>query len=234
MREAPGMAERVNDPAVTHAPERVPWRHRYGGAGVRRALHGGVAILDFEMHRDRGSLDHAGWKHGIRGVRAAMFREIVIEEKAHAIETEFGMHQALAVFRGHAMRLGGAEGLLVERDRRIAVVDDEMRRDGLHGVGHVQTPGFFESLQNDERTVPIPTEFRKICPVAPGVIWSHNHGPWLPQKPRSRAQTLRSRYVWVPALALVHAHIFWFAWRLRQNSVSRTIDRKVAPKPGVS
>jgi hypothetical protein len=35
-----------------------------------------------------------------------------------------------------AQRFGGAKRLLVELDRGIGIVDDEMRRDGLHGVGH--------------------------------------------------------------------------------------------------
>src|SRR6267378_3221336 len=46
------------------------------------------------------------------------------------------MHQALAVLCRHPQGFGGAERLLVELDRGIGVVDDEMRRDDLHGVGH--------------------------------------------------------------------------------------------------
>ena len=136
--KAPGMAEWVEDAGITRAPECVPRRHRDGGAGFRRALHRRIAVLDFQMHRNRGSLHRVGRKHRIRGVGTAVLGEIVIEKKPRAIEVQFGMHQALAVLRRHAKRLGGAEGSLVELDRRIAVVDDEMRRDGLHGVGHVQ------------------------------------------------------------------------------------------------
>jgi hypothetical protein len=49
---------------------------------------------------------------------------------------ELCVHQAFAVLRRHPQHLGGAKRLLVELDRSIGIVDDEMRGCGLHGVGH--------------------------------------------------------------------------------------------------
>src|SRR6202022_2169050 len=46
--KAPGMAERINDAGIARAPERIPRRHRHGGAGIRRALDRRVAILDLQ------------------------------------------------------------------------------------------------------------------------------------------------------------------------------------------
>jgi hypothetical protein len=46
------------------------------------------------------------------------------------------VHQSAILCR-HPQRFGGAERLLVEFDRGVGVIDHEMRRDGLHGVGHV-------------------------------------------------------------------------------------------------
>ena len=60
MREAPGVAERIDDLGIARAPERVPWRHGDFRAGVFRALDRLVAILDFEMHGHRGAAEQIG------------------------------------------------------------------------------------------------------------------------------------------------------------------------------
>src|SRR5882672_2987921 len=84
--KAPGMAIRVDDAGIARAPERIPWRHRDGRAGFRRALHRRVAVLDFEMHRDRGSLDLVGRKYRVHhAMRAAMLGKIIHHENPRAI-----------------------------------------------------------------------------------------------------------------------------------------------------
>src|SRR5436190_16547848 len=69
--KTPGMTEGIDDAGVACAPERIPRLHRHGGAGVPGALHGGIAILDLEMHGHRSAFHLVGREHGIDMVARA-------------------------------------------------------------------------------------------------------------------------------------------------------------------
>src|SRR5882757_1220908 len=103
------------------------------------------------------------------------------------------MHQALAVLRRHPQRFGGAERLLVEFDRGIGVVDDEMRRDDLHGISHfglldflnhpMMTNGEAWCRQGKEDSLCGCTSFRSPLPLCgEGRGWGSTRAipMWLP------------------------------------------------------
>src|SRR3979411_2128723 len=132
-RKTPGVAERIDDAAIARAPERIPRRHRDGGAGFRCALPRRRAGLDLEMHRHRCALDLLWWKHRVHHpLWTAVLGKVIHHENPRAANVNFRMHQALAVLCWHPHHLSGAKRPLVELDRGIGVVDDKMRRDDLY------------------------------------------------------------------------------------------------------
>src|SRR5437868_353322 len=90
-----------------------------------------------------------------------MFGKRLHEQQIMTSHLEMGMHQALAVLGGVAADLLGAEGFLVEFDRRLGIVVDRHMRDQAicirHGTLHentavplwVQSTEITGSLQND-------------------------------------------------------------------------------------
>jgi hypothetical protein len=68
-----------------------------------------VAVLDFEMHGDRGSLDLVGRVDRVHhAVPAAVFGKIIHHENPRTVDVDFRMHQAFAVLRQHSHHLRGA------------------------------------------------------------------------------------------------------------------------------
>ncbi len=108
MREAPGMAERIDHLAMAVRPERIPGRHQDLGAGVRGAL---TAASQFST--SRCSITEVPFSFcGDRILsRCGQVGEIVDRENSRIPLIGIGMHQALPSSVG-IRRFCGAERLL--------------------------------------------------------------------------------------------------------------------------
>ncbi len=136
VREAPGVAERIDHLAIAGTPERVPRLLQDLGARVHGARDGCVAVLDLEMQHHRGALQFLRGHDLVAAGAVRQVGEIIDQENPHAVDREIGMHQALAVFRRHPQVFGGAERLLVELDGLDGAANDEMGCDALQLFGH--------------------------------------------------------------------------------------------------
>src|ERR1051325_60031 len=121
--DAPVMAKRIENLAVTRAPKHVLHRHQDLRAACDGALDDAVRIASHQ--RDA----HAGAAEGLWGLTVATFfaSEFIADEKLVTIKLYFTMHQALAVRRHHIVAFFGAENFSVELQRGQAVAHNQMR-----------------------------------------------------------------------------------------------------------
>src|SRR3954447_19915710 len=125
LRQAPAVAEGVDDLAVALAPEYVlEWGVNIG-AGVERALPERVDVFGREVQSDRCAADR-------RWGEDAHLGELVGEHDGRVAEGELDRHQ-LAPRQGDAAALLRAERFRVPGGGAVGIGDNEVGRDGGHG-----------------------------------------------------------------------------------------------------